>query len=131
MRYYVGKLFNQVNFQIGAIMLAFFADKDQIAFFSIAAVLTTRATLIPDSIAVVLLPKVASSDKGRAELVAKMSRICAIVCGGLLLILAAGAHPIVLLLYGSAYEATAILIQIISIGVFIRCGFFGMHSTSS
>ncbi len=121
LRYYVGKLFNQVNFQIGTIILAFFADQKQIAFFSVAAVLATRVMLIPDSVTAVLLPKVAADQEGRGELVALMSRVCAVVCGIALLVLAVAAHPIVMLLYGSAYEAAAVLIQIISIGVFVRC----------
>jgi O-antigen/teichoic acid export membrane protein len=123
LRYYVAKLSNRVNVDIGMIIVALYASKSEIGFFAVASVLITRVTLIPDSLTTVLFPKVASSDKegDRTRVVVQSAKACAIVCSVILLIMAAAARPIVVFLYGSAYMEAVLLIRILAIGVFLRC----------
>ncbi|MHC5172664.1 MAG: hypothetical protein ACYSPJ_02710 [Planctomycetota bacterium] len=58
LRYYVGKISNQVNFQLGTLILAFFATQEQIGIFAVASQVTARAMLVPDALATVLMPRV-------------------------------------------------------------------------
>jgi O-antigen/teichoic acid export membrane protein len=123
LRYYFGKLSNEVNFQVGAIILAFFATKEDIGLFSIAAMLTTRVMLIPDSLMLVLLSRVAPEEKrgGRPELVVKSFRLAFLICGVVLLVMAVAAKPVLWILFSEEFLPAVILVQILSLGVWLRC----------
>ncbi len=120
-RYYIGKISNNVNFQIGTIILAFFATKEQVGIFAVATQLTSRAMIIPDTLTTVLIPKVASDERGKKHIIAQCSRLTGLICGVLLLILAVFAKPIVTLIFGPGFIESALLIQILSVGVVVRC----------
>jgi len=120
-RYYIGKVSNQMNFQIGTMILALFATKEEIGLFAVASVITARAMIIPDTLGTVLIPKIAGNKTGKMELVAQCSRLTAISCGALLLILAVFAKPIVMVLFSSAFLPAVPLIRIMAVGVFVRC----------
>jgi len=119
-RYYFGKISNQMNFQMGTIILAFFATKDQIAFFAVASQVTDRLMIIPNTLITILIPKVAGDEEGRKHLIAQCSRLTGLVTGVQLLVLVIFARPIVNLLFGSEYLAVAVLLQIMAIGMLIR-----------
>lgn len=120
-RYYIGKISNTVNFQIGTLILAFFATKEQVGIFAIAAQLTARAMIIPDTLTTVLIPKVASNEDGKKHIIAQCSRLTGLICGALLLILAVFAGPIVAIVFGPEFVESVLLIRILSIGILIRC----------
>jgi O-antigen/teichoic acid export membrane protein len=120
-RYYIGKISNEVNFQMGTIILALFATKEEVGLFAVASQITARAMIIPDSLITVLIPKVAENEAGKRELVAQCLRLTALTCGVLLSILAVFAKPIVEVLFSPAFIPTVPLIQILTIGVLVRC----------
>jgi len=119
-RYYLGRLSNLVNLQVGTIILAFFATKDEIGQFAVATALTVRVEMIPDAFFSVLFPRVANN-MGRQDLVAQCARINGIICAILLISLAILAEPIVNILFSSAFLPTANIIRIIIIGAIARC----------
>lgn len=121
LRYYFGKLSNEVNFQVGAIVLAFFATKEDIGLFSIASMLTTRVMLIPDSLMFVLLSRVAPDKKGRHDLIAKSVRLALLICGAVLLGIVIVASPMVRILFSSEFLPAVPLVRILAIGVVMRC----------
>jgi O-antigen/teichoic acid export membrane protein len=120
-RYYVGKISNEVNFQVGTVILALFASREDIGVFSVAALLAARVMIIPDVLMVVLLPRVADDRTGRAELVAQCTRVTTAACGLVLVVLVIFAHPIVAVLFSPAFLPMVPLIWILSIGVLFRC----------
>jgi O-antigen/teichoic acid export membrane protein len=120
-RYYAGRISNQVNFQIGTMILAFFATKEEIGMFSLAAAMTSQIMTVPDSLGEVVMPRVAGDAQGRPELVAQVSRMISLVCGPLLLGLAVLATPVTLILFGSEYLPMVPIIQILCVGFFLRC----------
>ena len=120
-RYYVGKISGIVNFQVGTIILAFFATKEDVGLFAVASQLTVKAMVIPDSLIMVLIPKVAGNKEGKGKLVAQCARLTGLICGMLLLILAVFAKPIVVMLFSCAFLPAVPLIQILAVGVLIRC----------
>lgn len=121
LRHYFGKLSNEVNFQLGAIILAFFATKEDIGLFSIAAMLTTRVLLIPDSLTFVLLPRIAPDKKGRPELVAKTVRVMLLICGAVLLGIVIVVTPMVRILFSKEFLPAVPLVRVLAIGVLMRC----------
>ena len=120
-RYYVGKVSNEMNFQIGTIILAFFATREEVGLFAVASKLTMQATAIPDALITVLIPKVSGDKTGQKELIARCARMTALVCGLLLLMMAVFAKPIVTVLFSPAFLPAAALVQILSIGILVRC----------
>lgn len=120
-RYYIGKISNQTNIKAGTMILAFFATREEIGLFAVASQLTFQATMIPDTISTVLMPRVAGDEVGKKELVAQCFRLTAIVCGILLLLIAVFAEPIVVVLFSPKFLPAVLLIRILSIGVAVRC----------
>ena len=121
-RYYAGKISNLMNFQMGTIILALFATKDEIGLFAVASQVTSKAMMIPDSLTAVLIPKAAADKTGKGELIAQCSRLTILICGVLLLILAVFAKPIVRLLFSPDFLPAVSLIRILTVGVVVRCG---------
>jgi len=119
-RYYAGKVSNQVNVQVGQIILALFASREEIGLFAVASALTTRFMMIPDALVTAILPRAASDAEGRKALVAQCSRVVAVVCGALLLVLAMFARPIVAALFSPEFLPAVLLIRVLAAGVFIR-----------
>jgi len=121
-RFYFGRLSNLLNFQIGTIILAFFATKAEIGIFSVATALTMRVEMIPDALFSVIFPRVASSESGRKDLVAQCARISGIICGLILVFLGLFAGPIIKILFSSAFLEAKSLIRILTLGTMARCG---------
>lgn len=120
-RYYLGTLSNMVNVQIGTIILALFASREEIGLFAVASALTLRVQIIPNSLVATLIPRVAGNQTNRQELVAQCARITGVICGILLLILVVFATPIVSILFSPAFLPSADLIRVLIIGVISRC----------
>lgn len=119
-RYYVGKISNQMNLHVGAVILAFFATREEIGLFAVATVMAGKVQMIPDTLTTVLMPRVAGDVKGRADLVAQCARVVAVVCGAVLAVLAVLAVPLVSVLFSSAFLEAAPLIRILAIGILVR-----------
>ncbi len=120
LRYYLGKISNMVNFQIGTIILAFFASKEEIGLFAVAAALTVQVTMVPDTLTVVLIPRVAENNVGRGALIAQCARVAGTLCAILLLVLAIFATPIVSLLFSPQFLPAVPLIRIMAIGFVVH-----------
>ncbi len=119
-RYYFGKISNQVNYQIGAIILAFFATREELGLFSVATVLAVSVQMIPDTLTLVLQPRVAADDGGRATLIAQCARVTTLICGLILAALAILATPIVSILFSPAFLPAVPLFRILTIGMLAR-----------
>lgn len=123
LRYYVGKVSNQVNFQLGAIILACYAGATQedLGLFTLALVLTKQIMMIPDTLSAVLIPRVAVDKEGRSELIAQSSRVTLVVSGLALAGLCIFAHPIIRVAFSAEFLPMVPLIWIMSLGVLLRC----------
>jgi len=119
-RYYFGKISNQVNFQIGTIILAFFATREEVGFFALATLLMVRMMILPNTIGAVMLPRIASDEKGRPELVAQSVRLTGSITALLLIIVGIFAKPIIALLFSPAFLPAVPLIWILIPGIAVR-----------
>jgi O-antigen/teichoic acid export membrane protein len=121
LRYYPGKLSNQLNLEIAPIMLAFFATRTEIGWFAIAARLTQLVEMIPETMTTVLFPRVAGDREGRSRLVARAARVIGIICGLILILLAVLADPIVTVFFSPAFLPAVPFIRILALGLIVRC----------
>jgi O-antigen/teichoic acid export membrane protein len=119
-RYYFGKISNQMNLHVGAIILAFFATQEEIGLFAVAVVLASNVQIIPDTLTAVLVPRVAADESGRRDLVAQCARVTSIVCGVCLALLAIFAKPIVAIVFSPAFLGVVPLVRILAVGILVR-----------
>jgi len=119
-RYYFGKISNQVNAHIGAIILAFFATRGELGLFTVATVMASKIQMIPDTLSTILMPRVAVDAGGRSALVAQSARVVTVVCGALLGVLAIFATPIVRILFSPDFLEAVPLYRIVCLGIFVR-----------
>lgn len=121
-KYYIGKISNQANVQMGTIIMAFFTTAAEIGMFSIAMRLMTQVMIIPDSLNKVLTPRIAGDREGRKVLVAECFRLTVLSCGMLFFLIAILARPIVVVLFSPAFLPSVPLIQVLAVGMTLRCG---------
>ena len=121
LRYYLGKLSNLANTKVGTIILAFFATSEDIGLFALAMALVGAVEMIPDTLSIVLLPRVAEDKTGRPELTAQAARLLALICGTALLVLAVLADVVIAILFPPEFAPAAILVRILCVGMVVRC----------
>jgi len=121
LRYYIGKISNTVNVQVGTIILAFMASPIEVGLFAVASQLTIRATMFPDALVGTLTPRAAIDKDGKKMAIAYCARLTMIVCGIILLLMAVFAKPVVMILFSSKFISAVPLIQILCAGTFVRC----------
>ncbi len=122
MRFYVGKITQTLSFQLESVVLSLFATREQIALFSVAALLAGQVMLIPDNLMDVLIPRVSSDRTGREALIAQLARLSSVSCAVLLLVLVVFARPITALLFSPAFLPMVPLVRILAIGLLAWCG---------
>jgi O-antigen/teichoic acid export membrane protein len=120
LRYYIGKLSNQINFRVGTVILAFFATESEIGLFSVALLLVTQAEMIPNTLSTVLMPRVAADDKGQHKLVAQCARVSGVICTVLLAGLCILATPFIGIVFSPEFLPMVPLVRIMAIGVLFR-----------
>jgi len=119
-RYYLGKLSNTANLQIGPILLGFLVSKEQLGFFSIAYRLLDQVESIPHALATLLLPRVSLSVHGRKELVARIARLALAVCGFILALLAVFAVPLVRIVFSDQFLPAVPVVRILCLAAAFR-----------
>jgi O-antigen/teichoic acid export membrane protein len=87
-RYYFGKISNNVTFQLGTIVLAsmHYDSRKDIGFFSQALLLVGAVQVVADSVGSALLPRVATDEQGRSHLVAQCVRGVGVATAALLVV---------------------------------------------
>lgn len=122
MRYHVGQVANNVNAQVGTMILAMFATRVEVGFMAVAAqLMCTGVMTIPDTIMTVLLPTVSADKTGRPRLIARCARLTGLACTVLILMITVFATPIVKLMFSSSFLPVVPLIRILAIGTLVRC----------
>jgi O-antigen/teichoic acid export membrane protein len=123
LRYYVVTVSNQMNLQIGTVLLAVYAGEKEVGYFSVAAALTHYVLIVPETLHTALVPRIAVSDSGRKDLIAQSARVSAVVCGATLLLMAVLAKPLLLtlFLFKPDFLLAAVPLQILAAGVAVRC----------
>jgi len=134
LRFYVARLGNVVNVQIGMIVMAWVAAPAEIGLFAAASALVGRVMVIPDSISTALQPRVGADVNGRPDLVATGARASFATVGAGLVALLAVSSFVVPILLSEAFASAVSLLWLMAPGLWIksaatplRCYFMGMN----
>lgn len=119
-KYYLGQLSNNVNFQAGTTILSFFANKMEIGLFDVAAQFAGKTMIIPDTLITVLIPKLSHEGEKKTEMVAQCARLTFFVTCLLFFVLNLFMTPIVKILFSSEFLPVVGLFRILCFGVIIR-----------
>ena len=120
LRHHFARLSNIVNFQMGAIILAFFATREEIGYFTVASALMGYVVQIPGALGKALLPRVAESKKGQSSLVALSSRMSGIICGLLIIFIILVREPLINIVFSPSFSAVIPLLILLAPGMFVR-----------
>lgn len=119
-RVYPGTLGMLMNAQLGMLILPFFLQQEHLGLFAVAMGAAGQIIAISDLTLTVLHPKIASSDSGRADL---MAHCCAVLSGVVFVVcvVACVAAPVIFpMLFSPAFAKATHLFWILSPGIWLR-----------
>lgn len=120
LRFYVARLGNVLNVQIGTIVMAWVATPAEIGLFVAASMLISRVLVIPNSISTAVQPRVGPESAGQPELVALASRASLVSVGVVLVVLLATAGVVVPILLSDAFSDAVELLWWLAPGVWLK-----------
>jgi len=119
-RYYLARLGNVINVEIGLIVLAMIATTSEIGLYSAASVLIGKLMIGPQALSTVVLPRVGGSPDGQSQLVARTCRISSIFLAAGLSALALLAPVIVPLALSPSFAPAVPVVWMLALGVWAR-----------
>ena len=120
LRYYVARLGNVLNTQVGLIILALFASAVEIGLFAAASALIVRVTILPDALNKALQPRLGVAADGRPDLVAQSARAMFVLVGLGVGTVAVVSPLVVPILFSSKFSPCVPLLWIMATGVWFR-----------
>lgn len=120
LRFYVARLGNVLNLQVGTIVMAWMAAPAEIGVFAATQVLISRVMVIPDSISTALQPRVGPDANGQPELVAAAARASLVSVGAALAALLATAGSVVPILLSEAFSGAVSLLWWMAPGMWLK-----------
>ena len=103
---YLQNLFGALNYRLDVYLLAFFLAPAQVAFYGVATSLAEIAWYVPDSVGMVLYPRLSQSEEQDIDqITARVCRTTIAITAMIVLGLFATGWFIVPLIYGQAYAA--------------------------
>jgi O-antigen/teichoic acid export membrane protein len=119
-RFYVARLGNVVNVQVGTIVMAWVGNPVEVGLFAAAWALIGRVMVVPDSVSTVLQPRVGPDVAGRPALVAAASRVTLAVVGCGLALLLATSGIVVPILLSEAFAGAVPLLWLLAPGIWLK-----------
>ena len=120
-RYYLGKISNLANVEMGTVIIAFFADRAEIGWFALASRVTKLVQMIPEALTTTLFPRIAVNREGTRDLVMRTARAAGAVSAAVLFTLALVAKPMVAIVFSPDFLPAVSLIRILVIGGVFYC----------
>lgn len=120
-KYYFGKLATLVDAQVGVMVFAMMGSTEQVGLFAAALGLASRLFILPETLNIVLLPRVLVEQTALVGLVLKSCRtalIPSIVAAG---VLAAVSKPLIAILLSPAFLPAVTPLLILLPGVVLGC----------
>lgn len=115
---YLQNLVGRLNYRIDVYLLAFFLTPEQVAFYGVATSLAEVAWYIPNSVGVVLFPRLSNAPMEEIhQITAKVCRNTLAITGLIVVGLLSVGWLLVPLVYGSVYRATVPPLLILLPGV--------------
>ena len=120
-KYYIGRVAEFFNVQIGLFILVFLGSTAQIGLFSAAVGLTTILAVVPEVLTAVLLSRVVKGQRDSIELMAKTVRVAFWVLLLASLFLGVFCRPIVRILLSPDFLGVVVPIWFLLPGTILRC----------
>jgi O-antigen/teichoic acid export membrane protein len=103
---YMQNLVGRLNYRLDVYVLAFFLSPEQVAFYGVATSVVEVAFYLPNSVGMVLFPRLSSAPTDEAhQITARVCRNTLALTGIIIVGLLVGSGFLVPLLYGAAYKA--------------------------
>jgi len=115
--YYPARIGTHIDLQASALFLAVIGTRDEVGFFAAASALALRLFIISDSFEAAILPRIASAQTERLDLVGFSLRLSGGLTGLAALALCVLAFPLVKLLYSATFLPAVELIWIMAPGI--------------
>lgn len=119
-RYYIARIGHVIDLGMGTLLLAFLATQTELGLFAAASALTFSILMVPQSVEVTLLPRIAGDEAGRPLLVARVARISMMVTATIVILVVAVSEPLVRILLSPEFMGAVPLIRWLAIGVVIQ-----------
>jgi stage V sporulation protein B len=115
---YLQNLVGHLNYRLDVYMLALFLPPTQVAFYAIATSVAELAWYIPNSVGMVLFPKLSAETGNRIhELTAEVTRHTVLVTGLASIVILGLGWVLIPLVYGSAYSPATTPLLILMPGI--------------
>jgi O-antigen/teichoic acid export membrane protein len=101
---YIAAFFAFLVIRSDMLLVNYYIGTEGAGLYSLAVNLTDWLLLVPATIAAMLFPKASSIGDARSELTKKVSRHTVVLMGGICLVAAIFAHPVITLAYGGAFK---------------------------
>jgi O-antigen/teichoic acid export membrane protein len=120
--YYPAMLAHAIDFNAGTVILAALATNYEVGIFAAISALMLKFLLLAQAFQEAMLPRIATDQRGRAELVAQLARIAIAVTFLGLLLFAIVSRPVLSLLLSPNFAAGASLVWWMLPGIAIHSG---------
>jgi O-antigen/teichoic acid export membrane protein len=121
---YLQNLVGVLNYRLGIFLLAYYLDPEQVAFYAVAAALAEVAWYFPNSVGVVLFPRLSNAPPEEMHrITARVCRDTLTITGIIVVGILAASWLFVPLVYGAPYRASVLPLLILLPGV-ISMGIF-------
>lgn len=115
---YLGNVAQFLNYRLDMFLVAYFLDVAAVGYYAIAVGLAEKLWMVPDSIAMVLFPRVSAIDKTQAnKLTPKVSRHTLFIVFILSIALLVLAKPLIQIVFGTAFLPSAGSLMILLPGI--------------
>lgn len=106
-RIYAASILSYLVMRLNMLIINPTLGEREAGLFSVVLLFMDLVALVPQTLGMILFPKVARDNEGSAELTAKVFRFTVYGVGGLCVVLAVAAEPIVTLMFGPEFSAAA------------------------
>jgi len=114
LRYYPARIGHIIDQRVGVIVLALFATRKEIGFFTAASALVLRLGIFSQSIEAPLSPRIASDPGGRIKLVGQCIRLLFLFASLMAIVLVLVSYPLVKIVLSSAFLPSVPLIWVLA-----------------
>lgn len=119
-RYYVARIGNLVDQQLGVILLAVFAAREEIGLFTAASTLALKVLMFPQSIESSMLPRVSADPEKWLGRIGQAVRISGMLTGVVMTCVVLFSFPLVLIVLSPKFLPSVPLIWILAPGIIIK-----------
>ncbi len=119
-RFYLGKISNQINFRVGPLILALLATREELGYYGQANAIAIQFMTVPDAIYTVFVPRVAGNASDEAPVIARIGRLIGYICIVSFIACLLVARPAFALLFSPAFLPAVAIFKILFLAFVLR-----------